>query len=250
MGAGGDTKSPMWQHHCHQAELAMPPQQPSLSPVPLCQGCPLRVNSMQPCRVMGAPWGHICTPRWGTRGAGMRWDTSCSGASPGSCYRRKRRNDIPVAERPSSLGRAWEMGLRGKSSPRCEGPWGQLWGEDLGGSHIALGAAAAPRPPCPAPSPAPHRHPGVRGRSTSPALRLKIENLKTSDFHSAKNSHWRLGAGAQGTLAPPNPPSPRRGGHNSAVVSGGVKGTGVLAAVRTPGPSTVPHWPCAQRVMA
>lgn len=64
--------------------------------------------------------------------------------------------------------------------------------------------------PCRAAQPglaAPRRHAGVRGASTSPASQLKIENLKTSNFHSAKNSRRRLGAGSRGT--PPAPGQPR-----------------------------------------
>lgn len=117
---------------------------------------------------------------------------------------------------------------------------GATMGRRPRGNHILPGAAAALHPPCPAPCPTPHRHPGVRGHSTSPALPLKIENLKTLDFHSAKNSRRRLGAGAQGTLAPT---SPCRGRHRSAVGSGGLKGTGVLMAVRTPGSSPAPTGP-------
>lgn len=66
---------------------------------------------------------------------GVRHAISCLGASLGYCCRRERRNDIPVPERPSSLGRAWEMGLCGnrlQHSLRCKEPRGQPWSENLG----------------------------------------------------------------------------------------------------------------------
>ena len=160
---------------------------------------------------------------------------------------------MPVLERPSSLGRVWEMGPHGNRlwhSLRCEGPRGQPWGKDPGATTSPRGAAAAPHLPCPAPCPTPHRHPGVRGRSASPALPLKIENLKTSDFHSAKNSHWRLGAGAQGTLAPASPHQPLPGwvqlGH-------GIRGAGRNRGTRSgEEPRAIPcaRWPRAWRLVA
>lgn len=77
-----------------------------------------------------------------------------------------------------------------------------------GGNHSPQGQC-----PCRAGQPglaAPRRHAGVRGASTSPASQLKIENLKTSNFHSAKNSHRRLGARSRGTPAPGQPRGPAR----------------------------------------
>lgn len=83
---------------------------------------------------------------------------------------------------------------------------------------------------------APRRHAGVRGASTSPASQLKIENLKTSNFHSAKNSRRRLGAGSRGTPAPGQPRGPARDA-GARVVRGRWPRSGRRVA---PAPGTAP----------
>lgn len=133
-------------------ELAVTPQQPSPSPVPLCQGHPL--------------WGHascamsrgLCegthVPTVGYKGcrSGVEHPISCSGALLGSCCRRERRNDIPVPERLFSLGRVLEMGSHGnrlRHSLTCKRPRRQLWGEDPGVTTSSLGGRSRPTPTLP-----------------------------------------------------------------------------------------------------
>lgn len=142
----------MWQRHQHWAELAVTPQQPSPSPVPLCQGRPL--------------WGHascamsrgLCegthVPTVGYKGcrSGVEHPISCLGALLGSCCRRERRNDIPVPERLFSLGRVLEMGSHGnrlRHSLTCKRPRRQLWGEDPGATTSSLGGRSRPTPTLP-----------------------------------------------------------------------------------------------------
>ena len=168
-------KLPTWQHHLHRAELAMPLQQPSSSPVPLPGLSPLAAHqhvAVPSCH--GGPMEPHTHPTVGYEGcrAGVRHPTSCSAASSGSCCRKERKNDIPVLERPSSLGRVWEMGPHGNRlwySLRCEGPRGQPWGEDPGATTSSQGQ----QPPCtrPARLPAPLRT-DTRGSGAAPLLQL------------------------------------------------------------------------------
>lgn len=161
-----DTKPSMWQHHQHWAELAVPLQQLSLSPVPPCRGCPLWERAS--CAVS---WG-LCegthVPTLGYKGcrSGVEHPTSCSGAVLGSCCRRGRRNDIPVPERLLSLGRVSEMGSHEnmlRHSLTCKRPQRQLWGEDPGATTSPLGGRSPPTPTLPGCLPRSAQTPGGQG---------------------------------------------------------------------------------------
>lgn len=204
----------MWQHHGCWAELAVPHS----IPVPaqcLHQGSP------------GCPLQHGAVPcHGGTRGAGLGQDTL-----------------LPVRglQRDLAAGGeavlSWESagdGVMQKHTASRPGARGGNCGVKTGGNHSPHGQC-----PCWAGQPgpaAPRRHAGVRGASTSPASQLKIENLKTSNFHSAKNSRRRLGAGSRGTPAPGQPRGPARDA-GTRVVRGRWPRSGRRVA---PAPGTAP----------
>lgn len=162
-GCCEETKPSLWQHHKHWVELAVPPQQPSLSPVPLC---PLWEHAS--CAMS---WG-LCVathvPTVGYKGcrSGVEHPTSCSGTVLGSCCRRESRNDIPEPERPFSLGRVSEMGSHGnrlQHSLTCKRPQRQLWGEDPGTTTSPLGGRDRPTPTLPGCLPRSAQTPGGQG---------------------------------------------------------------------------------------
>lgn len=69
-GCCEEIKPFLWQSHQHWAELAVPPRQPSPSPVPLC---PLWERAS--CAGRGGSVRAHTYPRWGTRVAGLAWNT-------------------------------------------------------------------------------------------------------------------------------------------------------------------------------